>query len=100
MATILNLLKIRDVFIPRGINTSLIFSRFRIVAIYGIHRGSFPNLVRVFCVTEEMREVSYGFALIFGGFSRGGTLMIVDDMHRLAEYGKRNESRTFLGNIA
>ena len=74
----------------RGNKHIAYFKGFRIVAIYGNHRGSFPNLVRVFRVTEEMREVSHGFSLIFGGFSCGGSLMIVDDMHRLAEYGKRN----------
>eukprot|EP00966_Prymnesium_polylepis_P188605 4370520-Prymnesium_polylepis.1 len=31
-------------------------------SVRSIHRRSFPNLARVFCVTEEMREVSYGFA--------------------------------------
>ena len=54
------------------------FKGFRIVAIFGSYRRSFPILVRVFRVTEEMREVSYGFVLILGGFSCGGSF-IVDD---------------------
>ena len=59
-----------------GINTTLIFSSFRIVAIFGSIRESLPKVVRVFRVTEDLPTIRNDFAINLGGFPQSVSSMI------------------------